>query len=291
MKNEKFLNGLMTFFLAVVISLAGIGCLATAFHLNVVSWSSISLWCVGFTLVAILFFQFQWGALVFTALCMLALNTLLRTTSLMDSISSVVTHITEIYDRGYHWGYLQWGELTIADVSSDGFLCLLCSLVAACITWVLLKKLPLTFAMLAGLFPMILCCILRDTGPDLLPLWLLMTGLALMMLTRSTCRFDSRRAARLIARLLVPVMLFTGMVFVWAPKVSYEAPGQAILDYFFDLLQPQGQTPGSNATGPTIFGPDFTPYMAEPLDLSQTGPIDLGKKQILRISSQLTGVL
>lgn len=291
MKNEKFSNSLMAFFLATFISLSGIACLATAFSLNVASWGGIVLWGAGFTLAAILFFQFQWGILVFTALGMLALNTLLRTSSLMDSITSVVTHITALYDRGYHWGYLQWGDVTIADVASDGFLCLLCSLVSVCIAWVLMKKLPLVFATLAGLFPMILCCILRDTGPDLLPLWLLMSGLALMLLSRSTCRLDSRRAARLIARLLIPVMLFTGMVFIWAPKVPYEAPAQAILDYFLGLWESQAQGPGSDATGPTIFGPDFIPYMAEPLDLSQAGPIDLGKKQVMRISSQLTGVL
>ena len=290
MKHEKFATGLLAFFMAVFIALSGTACLATGFSLNVESWATICLWCIFFTLIAMAFFHFKWGALVFAALSLVALNTLLRTTALMDSVASVVTHITKLYDSGYHWGYLQWGDVAVSDVASDGFLYLLCSLVSACIAWTLLKKLPLVFAVLAGLFPMVLCCILRNTSPSPVSMWLLMSGIALLILSRSTCRLDGKRAVTLTARLLIPVMLFTSLVFIWAPTVSYEATSRAILEYITQHFQ-QAERPAPTVTGPPMAGTEFTPYKADPLDLSQAGPINLGKSQVMRVNTQFSGTL
>lgn len=287
MKREPIVSGLVSFFLGALIAFSGIACVVTAFNLPLQNPASMYLWGFVFTLAATVFFSFKWGSLVFTALCLLATNILLRTTTLINSIACLIYRITKIYDSGYGWGYLHWPELDAAPLDG-GFLVLGC-FIAYLIVWTLQRKRPLVFAMLAGIFPLLLCCVLQDTQPHRLPLWLLATGLCLLLLTRSTSRWDEKRAIRLTAWLLIPVMLFNGFLFLWTPTVSYQEPAKNLLSHFYQLITPPASGPG-NVPDPT-YGDHVSYYSAEDLDLRQVGPRHLGKQRVMLISTEYKGVL
>lgn len=294
MKYEKIGSRIITAILSYVIAIAGLGCLVTAFSISVADWQMIFLWCGGLSLFAVVFFSFRWGSLVLTSLSLVLLNALLRLTELLNSIEALVYRITYFYDSGYHWGYIRWSQEDLSAVSMDAALILLGSLVICAIAWTLLRKKPLVFAVLGGLFPLVLCCLLLDTVPHNIPLLLLTIGLSILILTHSTCRRDDGRANRITAKILVSVILFCGLIFVWAPTVSYDKPAETIRNWVFDLFSDDsgGGNTGTGNTGTGNTGGNSAGANTGPsLDLSRIGPRNLSRTHIMKILSDYRGTL
>lgn len=304
MKRDSFYSGLTAFVLAMLVALSGIACIISAFSFDVSNWGPFCIWCGWFTLAATIFLSFRRGGLVFLALILLTLNHLLRNTTLLNSLTRVIYHITELYDRGYHWGHPQWGTPEVLKTAPDGGLLVISCLSSLVVVWALLRKKPVIYAMLSGIIPLLSCCILLDTPPDLLPLWLLMIGLSMLILTRSTSRLNPQRALRLTATLLIPVILFCSVIFLWGPKFPYENTAKDLLNQVTDLLTPDpNDDPGTGTGGSGNSGGDLGGvntgnngstvglYADEFLDLTQVGSLYQNKTKVMTVSTQHRGTV
>lgn len=306
MKSNTFLNGLTAFVLAMLIALSGTACVITAFSFDMPNWSGFCMWCGAFTLVATVFFSFRRGGLVFMALILLVANNLLRNTTLFNSIAKVVYHITKLYDSGYHWGYLLLGGNDVLHTAPDGGLLVLSCTSSLLVVWALLRKKPVIFAMLGGLIPLFSCCILLDTPPNLMPLWVLMIGLSMVLLTRSTSRLNIQRALRLTAMLLIPVIIFCSVIFVWGPNFPYEETARNLLHEITDLLTPDpsddtgdtgdgggggGGSGNSGGENTGNAGNNLGLYINKHLDLTQVGTLTQTKTKVMVVTTDYKGTI
>ncbi len=289
MKRESASSLFWAVFLSFFAAVAGIGCLITAFPLPVVNWAKIVLFCGGFALVVGIFYLYRWGSLVLTVLLLVALNIFLRHTNLLISLETLAYNISRLYHNGYGWGCIRWSQNSLEGISADNGLIFLGCLVICAVCWTLLRKKWVGFGLLGGLFPLMLCCLLLDTVPHWIPLWVLICCLFLLMLSHRARKFDSLHANMLTLRLILPVLLFCSLIFAAAPTVSYEEPAKFLLDKALEVIHSL-QDP---APGPSIVpGPGTSDTVnAESLELSQVGPLELGQQRVMLLTTSYQGKL
>lgn len=219
MNREHQLSALTGAFLGLTIAAGSIGCLLSAFGLRLSNpgalWGSVFL-------IALLYGQcLQWkqGPLAFACLLALGLGYLWRQGTALEQTKALLQHLSEVYDRAYHWG-----TLPFADVSAHS-MDLPLGIWAAVIVLASVRSLCLakrcTLPVLAALVPPAACVVVTDTVPHEIHLFLLLAGLLLLILPASVRREDRLQSLRLTAAALLPVSLALGFLFRAIPQEGY----------------------------------------------------------------------
>ena len=217
MKNKQLLPILTSAVLGFLLAFGGIGCLATAFDLEV-SFAALACYCAVFAIAGCVVFSFRRGKI--GVLCVLALLAiyLLRRTELKDQILHLAYRISRLYNAAYGCGWL--GRPT--GVESVAFaLYLWGGLTTLIAGWCMSRGRLTAIAVFFSLLPLALCLVLTDTIPKVLYLFILLLGLILLLLTQSLRRQNAARAASLTWMLVIPVTLALGLLFITNPEATY----------------------------------------------------------------------
>ncbi len=306
MTRDKLICSAIAVVLAVVIALSGIACLTSAFDLEPDDWTHIVCMTVFIALVSALCLYFPMGEIGLTALLMLSFYVAIRYGDLPIALEKLLNHVTTYYDKAYGCGVMGWSGRNLHRVDPDDALIALAALPAMAVCWVVQKRQWFGFAVLAALPPLALCCVVTDTLPDNTWLWLLLTALLLLTMTQRLRRITHRDANRLTALLLVPVVLFTGVIFRYTSEETYldqaQTLQQELLDAVLDiadgrldfLVNNQGGEGGegnyAGPIGPGIPGSNLS--VSDYLDLSKLGDIAPGEDAAITIqTNEYTGVL
>jgi hypothetical protein len=209
MKREQLFNAIIALVLACVIAISAVGCLTTAFKLEVADWTHLVCLTVFFAILCAIFFHLRWGTLALTLLALLAMALLLQYGDLLISAEKLLYHITKYYDSGYGWGYIRWSTKRLTWISPDTALTVLSCLIVMAVCWTVCRKKWFGFGLFAGLLPLMSCCVVLDTLPEDAWLLTLLTGLLLLTLTQRLRTISLPDANRLTAILLVPLILFS----------------------------------------------------------------------------------
>ena len=273
MRSNNFVSGFIALVLAVVIALAGIGCLTTGFQLPVRDLAGVILPTVFLCGFYLLFSGFRSGKLVFAAMAILLLSILLRHTDLLTSIEALLYRITLFYNRGYGWGIIHWSKENLSSVSLDGGLALVAASVGLSVCACVRDRAWVGSGLLAALLPLFACCVVTDTIPDDGWLWLLLTALAILTLTHLSRRDDTKNANRLMALILIPAVVASALLFRFSTPDNYRGQLQGLhttleqmVDQFLALM------PDLNTPGPSGSQSNGVTDIPDRLDLTTVGP-------------------
>ncbi len=291
MTKDKLFCAAVAVVLAAVISIAGIGCLVTAFDLEPNDWTHMVWMTVLIAVIsgACLFFRF--GEVALTLLVMLLGYLAVQRGDLLLSLEKLLGHITTYYDNAYGCGVMRWSWENLNRVDPDTALIVMAALPAMAVCWTLLRRQWFGFAVIPAFFPLALCCIVTDTVPDDLWLWLLLTALLLLVMTQRLRRITHRDANRLTALLLVPVMLLTGVLFRFTTEEMYLEQAQSLqLKLFQAIYDLTGKEFGTGGNGPAIPGGET--LVSNVLDLSQLNGEEIDDSQVMSVkTTDVDGVL
>ena len=214
MKPERWISCLVGMGLAFVLSLGAMGCLVSAFEMEI-SPGSLAL-CCGFASLLGGCYLLKRGDALLVCLGALALGYLWRKGTLVTSFETLAFVLSTRYDGGYGWGILgRWSGTVDVAVGVIGWLIALATSRSVCRRDTAFTPLSL------ALVPLLACMVVTDTVPGTGYLVTLLGGMLILLLTGSLRRSDPGQANTLTAMAAVPVAVLLGALLWAAPKESY----------------------------------------------------------------------
>ncbi len=225
MNKERVFSCFWAFLVALLVTFGGLGCLATAFDFSV-GILELFLVCLIFCLLWAVACYFPLGGMLgWSAVGILVISDFLvggsMLKALLEGTKNFLHQISVRYDKGYHWGFLQWGKQA-PDADVAPFFYALSLIIAFVVVWSICRRQSAILAVPAGILPLGACMVLIDTVPQEGYLLILLVGLLLLLITNPLRRRDEKQANRLTAMLLVPVLLASIFLFRAAPQEGYE---------------------------------------------------------------------
>ena len=218
MKNKQLPHLLSCFILSFLLSFGGIGCLATAFGLEI-PFQVLAWYCAIFALAGCVAFSFRFGGAVALGVVAMVAYYLARRTQVADQILQLCYRISRMFNSAYGCGWL--GKPT--GVESIALpLYLWGGLNALIAGWSMIRRRFTAVAIFFSLLPLALCLVLTDTIPAVGFLFTLLLALILLLLTQGVRRQDTAQAAALTGMLSIPVALALLALFLANPQASYD---------------------------------------------------------------------
>ncbi len=291
MKRDAVLSCLCGWLLGTVLSFAAVGCLITAFDLPGVSMPVLLALCVLFSAAGAVCFRFRWGGAALLAGLAVAAFLLWREEEPVGQTLWVVEKISRVYDGAYHWGWLELG-------GSEGAvypMAALAGLIALTVSGTVSRGVPALPGMTVSLLPLLFCLVVTDTVPDALYLFLLMSGLAVLVLTAAARRRSPEQGNLLTALVLIPAVLASLLLLLLNPQESYvnrlpdvrqlvtqwvEKLPQRVLELpqYFEEMRADGQ-------------PSLPDDQTNRVDLSKVGPQTQSHYPIMDVLGTMQGTL
>lgn len=236
MKGEKWVSGTVAVVLGLLTALGAVGCLCSAFGLNVENPEAMILGIVTFTVFVALCLMWKQGALIVLGVAALGAGFLWRSGAFLESLSAVAAKLTDHYSRAYGWNTLG----TAGGRADEGMLALGC-LVGGCVGWTVIRRKNGSAALILSMIPLGLCVVVTDTVPGIGYLLMLLTGVLELILTGHLRRKNPGQANTLAAMAAVPVALVLGGLLLAAPEDTYvnraEDYRNAVLDWVWRIPQ------------------------------------------------------
>ena len=219
MKREHWLACALSAVLSFCICFAGVMCLQSAFALEG-NRAHIALGCAAGAVIFSLGFTLKWWYVSLVPI-LSAAGLLWYQGRLAASVRWLLYRVSSIYDLGYHCGVLCGGENAPETGDATLALCLIGCLVCFVCSWVICRRKPAIFAVLAGLLPLAACFAVIDTVPEIAYLFLLLAGLSVLVISQLTRNKDRRQGNRLTLLVIVPVVLAMAVLFWAVPRDTY----------------------------------------------------------------------
>ena len=278
MKRDTFHELIFPVLLSAAIAFCAIGCLITAFGLTVESHLLLALLLVLLALIYTLLPQWRFGPALFAAALIGVI--LYFHEPLLLSLEKLLYTISSVYDQHLRCGCIRWSDADLSAVSCLPILLPIGLLLIMPIIWTLRFQGFFVFALIPGLVPLLPCCIVKDTVPDLAYLIALATLLLLILLTQLTRRVSHGAATRLTALLLIPALLFASVSLGSAaadPHTQQADRLYARITAFFSRQE------GNNGSGPGRTDPQ--------VDLTAVGPKKPSDAPAMTVQANHTGIL
>lgn len=249
MKREKLYSLIIGAALAFCISFGGAAGIITGFSLNVsdgsvssgfytvpASIATVAVFCAVFSAAAAIAFSFRRGGWILLGAMALGAGYLWRTGILETSVEAVLYRITYVYNLAYRCGVVKWTGAFSPEISPNVGLCILAAIPALLTAWTVCRRKSAVLPVLFGCVILGVCLVVTDTVPAIWCLFLLLTGMILLILTNTVRRQCAEEGNRLTAMMLVPAVLYMSLLFGAVPQEGYESKAddmqQKIVDWF-----------------------------------------------------------
>lgn len=296
MKREKLYSLIIAAVLAFCISFGGVAGIITGFTLGTVDRFSasdiykvcadvtaIAVFCAVFSVVAAIAFSYRRGGWFLLGAMALSVGYLWRTGILETSVEAVLYRITYVYNLAYRCGVVRWTDAFPLENSPNVGLCILAALPALLTAWTVCRRKSAILPVLCGCVILGVCFVVTDTVPALWCLFLLLTGLILLILTNTVRRQCAADGNRLTAIMLIPAVLYMSLLFGTVPQESYkpktDALQQKIADWFHGV------------TGGNWIDTGVTGDSEGSVDLSAVGPKTDYRYEVMDVTSDMGGTV
>lgn len=245
MKHKKLTSCLCAAVLAFLLGFGSVACMVTGLQLPV-ELPLLACGCAIGALVAAVCFTLRRGNLILSGIAAVYSLILAFSSAFWEQLRAMCYSAMDYYHRGYDIPIPDWIEGQIADSQLSPTM-LIAGLVIAAATWTVLRRKHSFLAVAAALLPLASCLVVTDTVPDILPIFLLMLGLVLLMMTQSVRRKDEAQGSKLAGILFLPATAALLVLVSLVPQGDYSAPDQMnslqdILDWFAQRLPFVDQT-------------------------------------------------
>ncbi len=263
--------------LSFAIAFSGCGCLVTAFSLQPVALWQTAVVCASCSGLVCLMLTLPKGGWVLAGGVSLAAGHWLHAGTALPQLESLIYQISRFFNGKFGCGVLYWSSAPPEDIPVTQGLFVLGAITVLAVSWVLCRRKNAFFALAAGGFPLAVC-MAADTAPHNACLICLFACLLLLLLTQPVRRRIPGSGFRAVALALVPVLLFSGLLFAGQPR---QLPLTDIQQFFRELLS-------SFSVGQEE---DLLWTENGAVDLGQAGPQDLPQYAVMDVMTDLTGTV
>lgn len=282
MKNKVWANHLMGTFFAFVLSVSAVGSLVTGYDLEVKSPALLFSWCACCAIIAALLFRFRYGGAVLLCLAALLAPLIWRDGLLWEQLQSLSYTISFHYHEVYRWPVL--GKPLTEEVEQPLMILAACSAVS--VSWTICRRKHILAASFSVLLPLVICLVTTDRVPDPIYLYLLMLGMALLLVTDWTRRNYPAQGVGLMLRLAIPIAAALALLFFANPQEAYTNNAgkyQKEVVAWFEKIQ--------DTTASISSGVSFESGASEKLNLKFVGPKSETSLAIMRVRSPVGGTV
>ena len=286
MKREPWLSSLLGIGLGVCMAVGAMGCLASAFELNIEYPSRLLLiWTAGSALCALLW-RWRWGDLPVLLAVGLGMGYLLRRGELVEQLRQLIYRITYIYDQAYHWGLVSWPGMTWDGGAADLPVLVMGMLLAAAVCRSVCRGGSPAVSVMLAVLPLASCLVVTDTVPSWEGLFLLLFAAGVLLLTGTLRQEDPEQANRLTLMGAVPVAAVLVLLFAVAPQERYVNRTEDIRQSLQNWLQSFSRELEAG-TGEALL--ELEAPTPEQMDLSGLGSRNPSREPVLYVTAQTGG--
>ena len=274
--------------IAFLISCGGIACMVTGMDFEKYKMLTVVLFCLLFSLITGVIAGAKHSIWVVLAGALLLIGVFARQQT-VNSFRFLLQSLTKIYDMAYgcgvyaeDYGYLWSGNLTWA-------LCIVAGCVITAVVWTVHKRFTAIPAVVLGILPLASCLVVTDTVPDSWAIFLLLTGLVLLILTHSVRRRSAWEGNRLTALLLIPVCLMNLLLFWVIPRDGYTVGTGKLEQKIVAWLQGLPFAPDPPGTTVVPSGPVI--LQGVEVELDEIGRNYLSDAPVMNITAENGGML
>ena len=235
MNKQKAKTAAVSALLTTIGLVGSLGCLASGMRLNM----ELPLLVAGCALIGLAFSFFWDTRLWFVPLCAAALWLWLQGNGVLKSLEGMLYSISDLYDRGYGWGIVQWSDRNTLSLDATLALLAIGLPIGALVSLQITKGWQIWPGVGLLLLPLVSCLLLKDTVPTEEYLGLILFAAVLLLLTDSVRRRDHKQANRLTMTLFLPLTLGLALLFVFCPRDTYagQEGAQKIEDFIVGLFE------------------------------------------------------
>ena len=245
MKRERSATFLWAALLAFAISFGGAACVVTGFDMHnhlrfsgaVADLFAIGMFCGIFSFVAAACFRIRGGGWLLLGGGAAVALVLWIAGPLELGMESFLYRLTATWQTAYNTPVIQWTEEPPLRTAPDLGICFLAALTAAATARTVCCRKKATLPVSLGALLLMLCAAVTDTVPAGWCIFLLLSSVALLMLTNTVRAMNAREGNRLTALLLVPVVLVSSVLFVLVPQEGYQARTEQMQQTILKMLE------------------------------------------------------
>lgn len=296
MKRERGATFLWAALLAFAISFGGAACIVTGFDMHnhlrfdgvVADLFAIGLHCGVISIVAAGCFQLRNGGWLLLGGGTAVALVLWLTDPLELGMESFLYRLTATWQTAYNTPVIQWTEEPPLRTAPDLGICFLAALTAAATARTVCRRKKATLPVSLGALLLMLCAAVTDTVPAGWCIFLLLSSVALLMLTNTVRVMNAREGNRLTALLLVPVILVSSLLFILVPQGGYQSQTEQMQQAILKMLE---QLPfvKMDSQGNLGFGFGGTSYGA--VNLATVGNKSTLEYAIMDVTAPESGVI
>lgn len=221
MKHKTWIHHLISALFAFILAISSVGNLITGYELPVDAIWKLCLWCAFAGIAAAVLFRFPHGGKILVGLASVAALRFCLTESfhtvLQKQIETLCYYISAHCHAVYNWPIV--GAQSADDVAVP--LILWAVLVAFSVNWYICRRKHIAVAMIPAILPLLLCLLTADRVPDAVYLYLLILGLATLLITDWTRKKQPDQGMKLILWFVLPIALFLALIFLCNPEAGY----------------------------------------------------------------------
>ena len=225
MKFKKLPSCLLAITLTFLLGFGSTACMVTGLKLPV-DLGLLACGCALGATIAAICFSLRRGGLILGAIAAVYALFMFFSYRFWNELRAMCYSALTYYNRGYGIPIPDWAYNRMADSQLTPLL-LIAGIVMTAGAWTILRRKPSFLAVAAALLPLATCLVVTDTVPEVAPIFMLLLGLIILIMTQSVRRIDEIQGNKLTMILLLPVAaaLFCAILFV--PRSGYDTPSQS----------------------------------------------------------------
>lgn len=243
MKADKMVTAVIALILSVVLALGAVGCLTTAFSLNLEDPGKVVALCIGTCLFGTVIFSWKQGWILGLLAGIVMIAYQWRLGEFAGEFWQLVYRISHVYNQAYHWGVLQLVDTPWNAGYADLPITALGMVLGGAAAWAVCRGKGASFPVCMSLLPLLLCVVVTDTVPAAGCLYLLILGQIMLTLTGGVRRENAYQGNRLTFLAALPVAAALALVFLAIPKEGYVSHAETLREQaaaWFQSLPRQG---------------------------------------------------
>jgi len=207
--------------LAFMLAVGSVGSLITGYGLPMDGLWKLFLWCALAAIVSAVLLRFCYDGRLIARIAGVVLAVLLAGELVRPYVWKQIQTLCYLLTSHYHDVY-NWPVLGTADAESVAVpLILWAALVSAAVNWHICRRKHILVALIPAVIPAALCLVTADIVPHTAYLYLLLLGLAILLITDWTRRKQPAQGMKLLLWSALPVALCLVLIFAFNPKGEY----------------------------------------------------------------------
>ena len=288
MKRDTFGAGLCAAALAFLLGFGGTMCMVTGLRLPA-EIQPLAVGCALGAVIPAVCLCFRRGELVLSGIAALFTVLVAFSVEFQEQLLALCFSVLDFYHKGYGISIPAQIEGCTAESQLLPLL-FIAGIVMVAAVWTVMRKTTSIPTVLLAVLPLVSCLVVTDTVPEAVPIFLLVLGLILLIMTQSIRRQNTANGNRLTAILALPAAAALALLFFLIPQETYSAPTQiSSVDDLLSWVSEQIPALEKTSDGKLVFS--YGSSAKEQVDLSAVGNRIERNTPVMEVTTDYSGTL